>query len=466
MSAVRGDAALQWREPIFAVAAVVVSAVLLMAPALWNGYPLFYYDSVDYVRGAFTWDLPVWRTVPYTLMGMTARITGTMWTVPALQSLIVAYAMYEALRVFTRLSPALALLPVIFVLVLFTGLPWFTSQVMADAFTGVVVLGIAMLAFAPDRLGKWRGLLIAGLVALGAAFHTSHLAIAGGLVVVLAALRVVGVGRSGWLVPRLLLPVAALAASCVLVLTIHWATLGKPFIAQPSSVLMLGRLVQDGMAKRYLDEVCPRMPSAMGGLCAHRDKLPRTANDFLWGRTPFWKLGGFYGLEPVAKRILSGTLDEYPLRHAETALRLSAEQFAMIETGDGFVDMRWHIRETMATYYPHEYCGFIKARQQMGGGIGGLNRLHVPFLIVALAGTVVMLAVWARRRQSREFGLALVVLVAILGNAFVCGALSNPNHRYQSRIAWLPVLVVAVALCRRLENRGIADGRVMVTAAA
>ena len=34
---------------------------------------------------------------------------------------------------------------------------------------------------------------------------------------------------------------------------------------------------------------------------------------------------------------------------------------------------------------------------------------------------------------------------ALMANAFVCGALSNPHDRYGSRLAWLAVLVVLLA---------------------
>jgi hypothetical protein len=44
--------------------------------------------------------------------------------------------------------------------------------------------------------------------------------------------------------------------------------------------------------------------------------------------------------------------------------------------------------------------------------------------------------------------LALFVLLALLGNAFICGVLSNPHDRYQSRLVWLASLVVGMALLR------------------
>jgi hypothetical protein len=265
--------------------------------------------------------------------------------------------------------------------------------------------------------------------------------------------------------PRIALAAISVLGSVVLVATIHWATVGRPFVTQPNAVLLLGRLVQDGIAKRYLDDVCPRFAFKLRGLCAVRDQLPPTANHFLWGRSPFHKLGGWRNLEPVADEILEESIERYPLMHLRAALRLWGEQLAMVETGDGVVDMRWHIEEAIARHYPHELKAFQAARQQQDLSIEAINRLHVPVLLLAMLATVALTARWAQRRDARAFGLAFVVVMALVGNAFVCGALSNPNHRYQSRVAWLCVLVVAAAVGRRFE-RASADGRIEAAATA
>ena len=41
--------------------------------------------------------------------------------------------------------------------------------------------------------------------------------------------------------------------------------------------------------------------------------------------------------------------------------------------------------------------------------------------------------------------LTAFILIALVGNAFICGALSNPHERYQSRVVWLAVLCVILA---------------------
>ncbi len=437
--------------------AVGTAAFLLLLPALWNGYVLFYYDSVDYVRMSFTWELPVWRTMPYTVVAALGRLGGSLWVVAAAQCLVMAWVLHEFLHVFTRTRPAVTLVPLTGFLVLLTGLPWFASQVMADVFAGILVLGIAILAFGADRLGGCRTMLLAAIVSLAGALHTSHMAVGGGLVLCLFILRLAVRRRWPEANPRIVLAAISVLGSVVLVATIHWVTVGRPFVTQPNSVLLLGRLVQDGIAKRYLDDVCPRFAVKLRGLCAVRDQLPPTANHFLWGRSPFHRLGGWRNLEPVADEILEDSIKRYPLMHLRTALQLWAEQLVMVETGDGVVDMRWHIEEAIGRYYPHELKAFLGARQQQGLSLDAVNALHVPVLMLAMLGSLVLTVRWGRRRDGRAFGLGLVVVLALLGNAFVCGALSNPNHRYQSRIAWLCVAMVAIAAVRRFERDASGD---------
>lgn len=448
------------------LAAVAAAAVLMMIPALWNGYPLFYYDSVDYVQLPFTWDLPIYRTMSYAMMSLMAKLVGTLWVIPVLQSLAVAYVLHEALTVFTRLPAGLTLVPVAMTLAVLTGLPWFASEIMADVFAGVVILGIAALAFGGDRLGRGRSVALMLLVATGICFHTSHVAVAAGLVLCLLALR--------WIVRwpvGVLMPFVSVVTGVTMILTIHWVTVGRPFITQPSNILMLGRLVQDGLAKRLLDETCPTGELRLK-LCSFRNDpamTHSTANAFLWGPSPFTNLGGWDSplAEREAKIVLHETLWRYPLGHVRAALELFAEQFFMLETGDGIVDMREHAQYAVGEYYPDELISFLKARQhfhqfksrmaakRFAAGIDfhGINDLQIPLFLVATAGMLILMARWRRREEWRLWGLSVVILLALLGNAFVCGALSNPNHRYQARIAWLPILVVAIAAVRRVEER-------------
>lgn len=434
------------RALAIAFAALALSAGMLMSPALWNGSPLYYWDSVDYVYLPFTWDLQVYRTVSYGVFAGIGRIVGSLWGVVVVQALVAAYVLRETLVVFWPGRPDRALLPLTAILTVCTGLPWAVSQLMPDAFTGLMVLGLAALLVDTGRLGGRRWLLFA-LTAIATGVHTSHIAIGAGLVVSFAVLA--PCARRLWpaLRLRVALPALTVAAAIAMVIGAHWLTVGRPQLTQPTAVLMLARLVQDGIAKQFLDEHCSGDRPYM--LCRFKDRLPATANAFLWERNSIvQQLGGWQALKPEAAEIIARTLREHPWKHIEVAARLTFDQATRLRTGEGLVpDLAWLIRDSLKKYYPADHAAFEASRQLRGIDFAAINALQVPLQ----AGMVFLLFAFTvrawRRDDARSVCLATATALSLFGNALVCGALSNPADRYQSRLVWLAVVGVAVAAC-------------------
>jgi hypothetical protein len=67
---------------------------------------------------------------------------------------------------------------------------------------------------------------------------------------------------------------------------------------------------------------------------------------------------------------------------------------------------------------------------------------------LSLLGLALVLNQALIRREWEEAALPGLVLIALIGNAIICGTFSNPHDRYQSRIIWLPSLVLALAQMR------------------
>jgi hypothetical protein len=77
-----------------------------------------------------------------------------------------------------------------------------------------------------------------------------------------------------------------------------------------------------------------------------------------------------------------------------------------------------------------------------------VNLVHVPVARLSMLGLLLVIG-WGISAMRHELaGAAAFTLIALLGNAFICGALSNPHDRYQSRTVWLATLIVAMAAAR------------------
>ncbi len=213
------------------------------------------------------------------------------------------------------------------------------------------------------------------------------------------------------------------------------------FISRTGSVFAFARMLQDGLIKRLLADTCP---AAHFRLCAFRSSLPDRADAFLWDAdSPFNKLKRFNGPVGEYQEMVDDSLARYPLANAGAALRDTFIQFTKIRTGDQIEPQEWILYSDLAHYVPHQMNAYMSARQQQGElRFGTLNVIHVTVAVIAMLLLVLLVWEGVKRRDWREMTLPAFVLIALLGNAFVCGVFSNPHDRYQSRLVWVPVFVI------------------------
>lgn len=441
------------------VVAILAVAAMMSAPALWNGYPFLYHDTEDYVTTSFTWDPPLWRIGTYALVVAVARPFGTLWAVVAVQSVFAAWMLHETVCAFLPRHRLKALLLLAILLAASSAMPWMASQIMPDAFTAFVPLGAATLAFGTG-LGRWRRAGVALGVAVAVVVHLSHVAVAVGLLAVVLAMRMMS-RRIDWVPrPALGLVASAVIAGILAIPAVHYAMTGSAFLSRGGRILQLALLVQEGIAKKYLDAVCPK--GADLALCPYRNRLPDTANAFLWApwASPFWKLGGWAGMRDEADRIVAGAIRDFPGEVAAAALENAWSQYWSIALGDGWGPKnrpRWagEYYDVGKARYPEDFPSYMAAQQQTGKGIDfePINAYQVPFAVLGRA-LLVVLTIFAFSRADKEgAGLGALVLLALIGNAFICGALSNPHDRYQNRIVWNAAAVSFLLLGRQMLRR-------------
>jgi hypothetical protein len=275
------------------------------------------------------------------------------------------------------------------------------------------------------------------------------LALVGGL---LAALVVVYFAplRLGLERPALSLPAAAVAVGIVTALASNYVIAGQFAFTPGGSNFLFARLVHTGIATDFLADHCPD-PALQ--LCRYRHDLPKLGEEWLWEPdSPLNRdLGGWEAFSPEARRIVIDSLRDYPLAHIGAAVNGAARQFVTFDTGDGLVSWTWNTHHEIERLAPQFVPAFKAARQQQDGfDLAAVNLVHIPVAVAALL-CLPIVVVAARRRvlagrvPAEAATLAGFVLVVLLGNALICGALSVTNGRYQSRVIWLAPLAVAVA---------------------
>jgi hypothetical protein len=437
---------------------VLALAVALMLPALWNGYPVLYFDTVDYVSMGFTWKLPIYRTAGYGFLALAGWAAHTVWATLILQVIIAAYVLFESWRLLTpdlrgwRLA---ALLAFAFTL---TSLPWVASTIMPDIFTAPAVLLCLMLALRDEALTparRWTFIVLLGIACMA---HPTHVTMVAGLLVCIWVMSLLA--RRGWpFVPMKVGGVAAgMALGVILSLATNWMVTGRVFLApRTTPLLTFAVLLEQGLGERYLAETCDKPGEYQSVFCPYRNDLPDEANQFLWHNSSLWKAGGWDKVPPKSAEDLKMIIKRYPLEFLGSVVRLTAEQLVVIRTGEGFRTMGGFIDKQVREFYPGDDAAFNRARQQnypeiWDSPIPAINRVHVPVMLGCLLLLVGVVAVALRRREKATATIATLVLLAYLGNAFICGAVSNPADRYGSRLAWLTALTAVLMLARLVRR--------------
>lgn len=427
--------------------AAVAIPLMLIAPALWNGYPLLQYDTGGYLARWYEGYLVPSRSTVFGLylhFGQDSRF----WINLGIQALATLWILQLTLRVFGMLRPML-LAGLGIALVLTTALPWLSSMLLTDIFSGLSVLSLFILVLHGDKVSSTEKWLLFGFTAFAAASHSAIFA-------VLLELCCVGWIARPFLRARI--PTSGLVrgsltiiAGAAMLLSANFALSGKLAWTPGGYGVAFGRMLQDGIVTRYLGDHCPQQKLK---LCPYRNELPATADKFLWGNSMFNTLGRFQGMNDEMGFIVTRSLAEYPLWQARAAIVATAQQLVSVATGEGISGWIPHTYGIIERYLPAQLAPMRAAHQQHWDiDFTPINRIHVPVALLSmlLVAGILAAAGWRRRLDDVTL-LAATVFFAVLGNAFVCGVISGPHDRYGSRLAWVATSVVLIAAVRHFAR--------------
>jgi hypothetical protein len=425
--------------------AVVVIPLFLVAPALWNGYPLLQWDTGGYLARWYEGYLVPSRS---TVFGLYLHFGegSSFWINLGLQALATLWILQLTLRVLGLNQPR-RLLWIGLLLILTTALPWLASMLLTDIFAGLAVLALFILVTQADRISGLETCALFCFTAFASATHSATLGVLFGLCC------------AGWIArpffrDRLALAglsqgSATIIAGAAMLLAANFALSGQLAWTPGGVGVAFGRMLQDGIVTQYLKDHCPQLELK---LCPYRNELPPTADDFLWGNSMFNTLGRFEGMNDEMGFIASHALTEYPLWQAKAAVAATVDQLLHVATGEGTNGWLPHTYGIIDRYIPSQTKPMRAAHQQHWEiDFALVNWLHVPVALGSMLAVVAIVghAIWRRRRDDLTL-LAATVSLALLGNAVICGVISGPHDRYGARLVWIATFTTLIAAARHL----------------
>ncbi len=438
------------RHHWIALGLLVLAIMALIWPALYNGYPLVYSDSGTYLNSGFKDVLPIDRPVTYGYLVRHISMEHSLWFVILVQAILVwLYSGYFLSTWFKRPFNLASLL--LIPLALLTGLSNFTSQIMADLFAGLVLLGFVALILR-NRF-KWYDYLFLFFTSYLISTHMAYVALVMGLTLIVLVMVLLK-----WLPWKALLRSVSMAGLPVLLLMfIQWSYTDQWRLSSTGNVFIFGRTLESGVMQKYLQENCEEkgyffcervdeMPlhthellwqlesPLYDSLCMsrggwsncwveHNDELGRAVNDLFKDGSHRMELLSFYGREWINQLL------DFELGHLNPEREGSSVVYAM--------ELRIN-RELEAYQAGRQYAEVQTFKT--------VSRIQFVVVILSLA-MLLMLLVRGSYSLPKTLRIAmLLVLVGLLGNALVTDLFATTLNRYMARIIWLIPFMAAIIL--------------------
>lgn len=472
--------------------AVILGALALMAPCFIAGHPDVFPDTSAYhligqwfaeqaglrldhgfgvVRHhdlAYFFTMAGARSPYYGELFFLVTAWGSAWAMAALQALAASALVVLALRVTQRIFRPGQFALTIGILTLASTLPFFVSFMMPDVFLGLAALAAVLLLAYSDRLRRRERWALGLFLAAALTFHATNppaimaLAAVGATALVLKALPGPP-ARAGLAMIVAALGVSAAAAA---VYPISVRALAHHELTRPP--FLTARVLADGPGRAFLRGACANDSPYV--LCRFKD-LPLTdANDILWSVSR--RKGVF---EPADYATRLALVREEP-RFVRDAFLAHPVATTLDLLGDGVrelsvvtvVDTLGYSDRTLVAHGPRfappfgpvrfcvrrpSYCYPTALQIGWDTVLNVSMALSSAYLLVRLLlSSMTVRVAFHRAPLSSRLAVAVVgVLVLLVANALLCGALSGVYPRYQTRIEWLAPLFAVLAW---LENAG------------
>jgi hypothetical protein len=480
-------------------ASVIVLLVALAAlwPAMVNGGPFYHPDTPSYLRGAASaaykalglktaWSGEYLRVydasaampsaaaaapaeIPVTLNGRSiyygaflylSYLAGSMWFAVVVQALLAAASIYLTVILIGRAMGAqlrashIAMIGAIAVLA--TPLGYVSAHLLPDIFAGIGLLALANLLFLWSWQSRPERIFWIAMLAYAQLVHSTNMLLATALLIGAIPYDLLRKTRVN------LAPLAAVAG-CIaagalgqflFVQAVKEGT-GAPPVRPPFLAM---RVIADGPGHAYLREHCPTEKSFYCNVV--RQQHPQS-DELLW--SPDRQISLFRGRTPAEQRIsaaeqgrfVRSVIAERPGEVIAAAARNSWDQ--LLKADLTMFNYSQGNRDRFDRTIPSQLLAPMKHTPAYNERMP-TRAVEIGTALVSI-GAVLFLILFLARRRDRPIepmkAYCLCILAAVAINAVICGALSGPKGRYETRLLWvLPIVAGAAGFSAERSRSG------------
>lgn len=435
-----------------------IGTLILSVVGLFNGYPLVYSDTGTYIYSGFNYFIPKDRPVSYGLFLKFFSLSYSAWFVILIQNLLTAFVLFELINLLIGKNHNFKRIyfGILMFLVLFTGIGWYSNQLMPDFFAPLTFLTIFILLKTKNILSFGNIVLIFILI-FSLITHFSHLLIGTTIITGIAFFKLFISKRLKRISFQRIFSIAAIVFSGWLILPAVNYIVEKQFIlSKGSHVFLMAHLNDTGILKKFLDENSNNEEFSDCKIYNYKDELPVDLASFIWGpQSIVSKTGGWEDSKEEYNKIIYATLKrpKYLFLNFYKSITYGFVQLTRNGIGQGLSAYN----EGSAPYgqinwrFNHEINNYLNSKQNKWDGVNLsfklINFVQLAVIILSLFILILLFtsSVFLHINFSAVFFL-IFTLAAIAINAFITAGLNSPCERFQARVIWLLPLALILLI--------------------
>lgn len=431
--------------------------LILSLVGFYNGYPLVYSDTRTYIYSGFESFIPKDRPIFYGLFLKLFSFKTSFWFVILVQNYLTAFIIYITLKSIEIIDGKLNTIyySIVLFLTVFTGIAWYSNQLMPDFLTPILFLALYNFIF-NGTLSLLSKTILAALILFAIACHFSHLLISlVFLLVLFFVLKILKEKRELYF-KKFALAFTISISSFLLIPTLNFFIEKTFILGKGTHVFFMAHLSDTGILKVFLDDKCAEKEFSDCKLCNEKDSLPQTLDDFLWAKNTLEKTGGWHNSRNEYTKIIKAnfTTSKYLLSNIAQSAIYGCIQLTNFKVGNGLVQLNYtgspHY-EQIKWHMKNEVNNYLKSRQNVEITLGNTFDLinNCQALILLICAFLLILSIkFKRELECKSLQLVIVCTIGIIVNAFFTAGLNAPSDRFQAKVIWLLPFAIILAIVK------------------
>lgn len=423
-----------------------LGTIILSTIALYNGYPLVYSDTGCYIVSGFEKLIPTDRPITYGLFIKFSSLGISAWLVVFFQNLITAFIILKTIQIFNFNEKHFSRVYffILLVLVLFTGIGWYSNQLIPDFFAPITILTLFIL-HKLKKLFDFQGIVLLFILILSLVSHFSHLLLGSILICTILIAKTIFPFFKEISYKRILIIASIIFISWFIIPTINYSIDQKFTLSRGTHVFLMAHLNDTGILKKFLDEKCPDSEFKDCKLCEYKDSLPTDLASFIWSNNILKETGGWIDSKNEYDKIIHATLKDpqFLALNIYRSVTYGFIQLTKNEIGQGLSPYK----EGSPPYtqihgkFKAETNNYMNSRQNQWNGLLKRDLVNTAQLIL-LAMSLLILALilppsFFQKLDKTQRIFLLFIIISIVLNSFITAGLNSPCSRFQARVVWL-----------------------------